>query len=119
MMMKDIIRDLRKQKGITQEQLATALNVSQSTITSWENGKRRPDISLLPSIAAYFGVSINDIYGDEGKYENSIDDDVDRLRERLRRDPSFRMMLSAAEKVKSEHIEAAAAMLKALANEDA
>ena len=117
-MMKDKLKSLRKSRGLTQEQLAEALHLSQSTITSWENGKRRPDISLLPSIAEFYGVSINDIYGEEQSTEVEIESDADRLRERMRRDPSFRLLFNAAEKVKTEHIELAAAMLKALGNND-
>ena len=76
MMMKSInlaknIADLRKQKGVTQEQLASALSISSQAISKWETGTSQPDSQTLPLIADYFGVSLDtlfygqDIPGDE------------------------------------------------------
>lgn len=64
-MMCDELKRLRKERGLTQVELAEKLNLSQSTIASWENGKRRPDLDLLPIIADFFGVSVDEIYGQE------------------------------------------------------
>ena len=52
------LKDLRKEKEITQEQLAEELGVSGRTISRWETGKNMPDISLLVEIAEFFDVSI-------------------------------------------------------------
>lgn len=62
-MLNDNIRTLRKRMGLTQVELAERLNVSQSTITSWENGTRRPDLDLLPILAQIFGVTIDVLLG--------------------------------------------------------
>ena len=64
-MMYDELKRLRKERGLTQVELAEKLNLSQSTIASWENGKRRPDLDLLPIIADFYGVSVDEIYGQE------------------------------------------------------
>ena len=56
------IQKLRKQKGITQEQLAVHLGVSAQAVSKWENGSY-PDGDLLPVIADFFGVSIDSLYG--------------------------------------------------------
>lgn len=56
------IRALRKKKGITQEQLASALNMSPQAISKWEMGAGYPDVALLPVIAAYFGVSLDVLF---------------------------------------------------------
>ncbi len=56
------IADLRKQKGITQEQLALALNVSPQAISKWETNTSQPDTQTLPIIAEYFDVSIDYLY---------------------------------------------------------
>ena len=64
------LKDLRKEKGITQEQLAEKLGVSGRTISRWETGYNMPDISLLVEIAEYFDVSIPEIIKGERKSED-------------------------------------------------
>ena len=64
------LKDLRNEKGITQEQLAEKLGVSGRTISRWETGKNMPDISLLVEIAEFFDVSIPEIIKGERKSEN-------------------------------------------------
>ncbi len=61
--MKNILRTLRKAKGVTQEEMACALNVSAQAVSKWENGAAQPDIQLLPKIAEYFSVSIDELFG--------------------------------------------------------
>lgn len=51
------IAELRKEKNMTQEALAAALNVSSQAISKWENNATMPDISLLPRIADAFDVT--------------------------------------------------------------
>ncbi len=60
--MKNRLEELRKQKGIKQEDLATALEVSRQTIGSLENGRYNPSIMLAFKIARYFQMSIEDIF---------------------------------------------------------
>ncbi len=57
------IRLLRKTKNVTQEELANALHITYQAISKWENGSSQPDIALLPAIANYFGVSIDELFG--------------------------------------------------------
>ena len=69
--MKNRLVQLRKQRGISQEELADALQVSRQTVGSLENGRYNPSILLAFKIARYFGMAIEDIflYEDEGKEE--------------------------------------------------
>ena len=60
--MKNRLEELRKQRGINQEQLAEALEVSRQTIGSLENGRYNPSILLAFKIARYFGTTIEDIF---------------------------------------------------------
>lgn len=60
--MKNRLEELRKQKGIKQEELAVALEVSRQTIGSLENGRYNPSIQLAFKLARYFEMSIEDIF---------------------------------------------------------
>lgn len=65
--MKNTIEKLRKERGITQEELADVLKVSRQTISSLENGRYNPSIILAFKIAAYFGKGIEDVFIYEGE----------------------------------------------------
>ena len=56
------IRRLRNDRGLTQEALAAALNVTAQTVSKWECGNSVPDVQLLPEIAVFFGVSIDQLF---------------------------------------------------------
>ena len=60
--MKNRLDQLRKERGIKQEELAFALEVSRQTIGSLENGRYNPSIVLAFKIARYFGLQIEDIF---------------------------------------------------------
>ncbi|MBO5354148.1 MAG: helix-turn-helix transcriptional regulator [Lachnospiraceae bacterium] len=60
--MKNRLEELRKSRGIRQEELAEALEVSRQTIGSLENGRYNPSILLAFKIAKYFNMSIEDIF---------------------------------------------------------
>ena len=57
------IADLRKERGLTQENLAETIGVSSQAISKWENNVTMPDIMLLPLIADTLGVTIDDLFG--------------------------------------------------------
>ena len=58
---------LRKEKSVTQDKVAQALDVSGQSVSRWELGICYPDVELLPSIANYFGVSVDKRRYLEGK----------------------------------------------------
>lgn len=57
------IAQLRKSRGIGQQELAEVLGVSFQSVSKWETGVTMPDITLLPSIAKYFNISIDELLG--------------------------------------------------------
>ena len=59
----DNLKELRKKKNNTQEELAEFLTVSIAAVSKWERGECFPDIELLPKIAAYYNVSVDDLLG--------------------------------------------------------
>lgn len=60
--MKNRIKELRKEHRISQEELATAVNVTRQTIISLENGKYNESLILAHDIAVYFGKTIEEIF---------------------------------------------------------
>ena len=59
------IAALRKEKGLTQEQLGEALGVTNKTVSRWENGNYMPNVEMLSLLSKEFGVSINELISGE------------------------------------------------------
>lgn len=59
------IQELRKQKGLTQEELAQILHVSRAAISKWESGRGYPNIDSLKTIAKYFSVTVDELLSSE------------------------------------------------------
>ena len=61
------IAHLRKEKGLTQEELAGHMGISPQAVSKWENDQTCPDISALPKLARLFGITVDELL--EGKRE--------------------------------------------------
>ena len=59
------LKKLRRDKDLTQEEVATHLGISYQAISKWERGDGYPDITMLPTLANYFGVSVDELIGME------------------------------------------------------
>lgn len=59
------IRELRKKKHLTQEQLAAVLNISPKTVSKWECGESTPDLAVIPDLAEFFEVNLDTLFGYE------------------------------------------------------
>ena len=59
------LQELRKNRGLTQEELAEALYVSRTAISKWESGRGYPSIDSLKEISKYFSVTIDDLLSGE------------------------------------------------------
>ena len=69
----ETIRSLRKEMGITQEELAAAIGVTTQAVSKWERGEGYPDITFLPDIAEYFQVTLDTLCGiDEQQKQEQI-----------------------------------------------
>ena len=77
-----LIRELRTEKGLTQQELASALHVSQTAVSKWENGKNLPDISLLEPVSELLDVSITDLVMGESAGRDASGDAPDGIRNR-------------------------------------
>lgn len=77
------IRVKRKERNLTQEQLAEKLNVSNKSISRWENGKTFPDISLYQPICSVFDISISELLNGEDLTPESQEEETNKLIVRL------------------------------------
>lgn len=83
----EMIRRLRTDKGISQEALADVCDVSMQAVSKWENGQSCPDISFLPLLAEYFGVSTDYLLtGRSHVAEDPNDDIASSLSEQTQKD---------------------------------
>lgn len=82
------IKELRKQRGITQEQLAESVGVSFQAVSKWENNIALPDISLAPILANYFGVSMDELFDFSlSKIEAEVESIAEEARNYIESDP--------------------------------
>lgn len=56
-----VLVNMRKGKGITQDELANYIGVSKASVSKWETGQSYPDITFLPQLAAYFNISVDEL----------------------------------------------------------
>ena len=87
----EFLKELRKGKGLTQEQLAEQFNISRRSVSRWETGSNMPDVGLLIEIADFFDVDIREIIDGERKSET-----MDKEKETLKKVAEY----ADAEKVK-------------------
>ena len=111
------LKEIREARGISQRQAALALNLSPVVYGRYENGTREPSNAMLLVLADYYGVSVDELLG-RSPQADAPDDEALAIRERLRRDPSYRLLFDAAGSAPPEHLRAAAAMLKALGKDE-
>ena len=102
-MLNENIRNLRKQKGFNQEELANRIHVVRQTISKWESGLSVPDFYMLINLASELGVSVSDLLGEtiENSDENNLKTISDKLEsinlklsnQRIQRIKRIRMLL--------------------------
>lgn len=73
------IRRLRRERDLTQEEVAAHLGISFQSISKWERGDGYPDITILPSLANYFGITVDELIGMEENAKSEQYDEINRL----------------------------------------
>lgn len=85
-MLNENLKNLRKTKGITQEELAIRLNVVRQTVSKWEKGLSVPDADTLIKLAEFFEVSVSELLGTKVEKEldsNIVAEQLSRINEQL------------------------------------
>ena len=82
------IRELRKERNISQDILAQYLGVSFQAVSKWEVGTAMPDVMLIPAIASFFGVSTDELFDyDRMQIEKKVEEIVTEAAGLRRSDP--------------------------------
>ena len=84
-MLQENIKTFRKERGLTQEELAIRVNVVRQTVSKWEKGLSVPDADLLQKIAEVLEVSVSQLLGQEREMEhrNEVAEQLSRINEQL------------------------------------
>ena len=75
-----LLKELRKEKNLTQEQLAEHFSVATRTVSRWETGKNMPDVDILIGLADFYGVDVREIIEGEKRIELSEKNEGDTLK---------------------------------------
>ena len=65
------VKSAREKRGMTQQDIAVALDIDQSTVSLWESGKTSPRAKLLPKLAQILGCTVDELLADDGAAEKS------------------------------------------------
>ena len=109
------LKELRKAKGLTQQETADLLGLSQVTYSRYENGEREPSNDMLVKMALFFGVTVDQLLGvsrTDGEQEEL--DEFTAFKNRRRLNHDYDTLVKKAERSSPEHIRAAIAVLDAL-----
>jgi len=84
-MLQENIKNFRKERGLTQEELAIRVNVVRQTVSKWEKGQSVPDADLLQKIAEVLEVSVSQLLGQDREVEhrNEVAEQLSRINEQL------------------------------------
>lgn len=74
---KDIVRQLRKERGMTQQELADMIGLTKVTISQYETGKRKPSFEMIEALADVFHVDMNYLLGFTDKIQKPAGDETD------------------------------------------
>lgn len=97
------LKDARHSKGMTQRELANALNVSKSIVSHWESSNRTPPMTSMPAIAEVLGVSVNYLVGDSTE-AIAYDSTMNEIAKEIMDKPELRMLFNVAINSKKEDI---------------
>lgn len=110
----DTLAALRRQRGMTQAELAAQLGISKSAVSMYERGNREPELDLLQRMADLFGVSVSSLLGRGEDELPGVDPELTEYLESLRDRPELRMLFSLTKNAAKEDVEAAVKIIEAL-----
>ena len=118
MLFNERLRELRQNKGLSQSQLAEALNISKSAISMYELGRREPDLETLEGIADFFNVDINYLLGKEDGSMYYLDPEAAEIAQEVQARPELKILFDASRKVSADDLELVINMIDRLKNNE-
>lgn len=107
------LKTLRKQRGLSQAELAELLGMSKAAISMYETDRREPDFETMEKIADFFNVDMNYLYGQKVKDgEYYLDPEAAQIAQAIYEDRNLRILFDAARSSRAEDLRMAADMLK-------
>ena len=73
------IKRMRRNRNLTQEEMAAHLGISFQSVSKWERGDGYPDITMLPALANYFGISVDELLGMSEIAKKAQYDEINRM----------------------------------------
>ena len=91
------VAQCRKEKNLTQTQLAEQLNLTDRAVSKWETGKGLPDASIMPDLCGLLGISINELFSGEriytDDYKRKAEENLLRIKKEAERAKAFRILI--------------------------
>lgn len=115
-MFKDVLRTLRLNAGMSQEDLAKKLGLAKSTISMYENASREPSLEILEAIADTFNVDMNTLT--DSKTSAELTDELQEYLEELKNRSEMRMLFSVAKGATKEDVIQTVKIIEALKKDD-
>lgn len=132
------LKSLRKERNVSQKELAEALNVSQTSVALWETGKRKPSLETIMQISTFFAVPCDFLYSEnlqndkktvneliKERYKtisnNSTDNDINETRQiaqKLLESPEFLDLVRTAKDIPPEQLKAHTEFMKSLKRQE-
>lgn len=108
------LAELRKQKGLSQDELGEKIKVSQQTISKYERGLLEPDFETLNFLADFFKVSLDYLLGRDDTRQHVNDDEALEYLDELHKRPEMKTLFKVSRKATKEDIETAITLIEAL-----
>lgn len=109
---KEILRSLRLERGLTQDELSKDIGIKRSAISMYENGKREPSFKTLEMFADYFNVDMNYLLGKQTKSTYYLNPETARLAQEVYDNPDLRILFDASRHLTPEDIKFVVEMVK-------
>lgn len=109
---KDVLKNLREKRHISQAKLASDLNLSAGTIGMYETGKRKPSSEMLETLADYFNVDIDYLLGRETVSTYLLNPEAAFMIRELQERPELKVLLETSRDATKEDIEAVIRLLQ-------